>query len=95
MQVLTGEIVPFRKLDLPDHLDAGGEMTLGFVVIGSFMILMLIGVPVTIAIGAGRVAGLYWAGLMHFALVFPQQIIEGTSKGDARKKSFCCRYFYP
>lgn len=55
-------------------------MTLGFVVIGSFMVLMMVGVPVTIAIGAGTVAGLYWADLMDFALVFPQQIIEGASK---------------
>ena len=55
-------------------------MTLGFIVIGSFVLLMLLGVPVTIAIGAGTVAGLYWAGLLDFALVFPQQILDGASK---------------
>ncbi|KZM49078.1 TRAP transporter large permease [Labrenzia sp. OB1] len=55
-------------------------MTLGFVVIGCFMLLMMLGVPVTIAIGAGTVAGLFWANLMDFSLVFPQQIIEGASK---------------
>ncbi len=55
-------------------------MTLGFIVIGSFVFLMLLGVPVTIAIGAGTVVGLYWAGLLDFALVFPQQILDGASK---------------
>ncbi len=55
-------------------------MTLGFVVIGCFVVLMLFGVPVTIAIGAGTVAGLYWAGLLDFAMVFPQQILDGASK---------------
>jgi tripartite ATP-independent transporter DctM subunit len=55
-------------------------MTIGFVVIGCFMVLMLLGVPVTIAIGAGTVAGLYWANLLDFALVFPQQIIDGARK---------------
>ena len=55
-------------------------MTLGFIVIGCFVALMLLGVPVTIAIGAGTVAGLYWAGLMDFSIVFPQQILDGASK---------------
>lgn len=55
-------------------------MTLGFIVIGCFLVFMLLGVSVTIAIGAGTVSGLYWAGLLDFSLVFPQQIIDGASK---------------
>lgn len=55
-------------------------MTLGFIVIGCFVALMMFGVPVTIAIGAGTLAGFYWAGLLDFAITFPQQILDGASK---------------
>lgn len=55
-------------------------MTLGFIVIGCFVLLMLIGVPVTIAIGAGAIIGLYWAGFGEMSLVIPQQILDGAGK---------------
>ncbi|MER5172401.1 TRAP transporter large permease [Thioclava sp. GXIMD2076] len=55
-------------------------MTLGFIVIGGFILLMLLGVPVTIAIGASSIAGLYFAGFGDMALVVPQQILDGAAK---------------
>lgn len=55
-------------------------MTLGFVVIGGFILLMLFGVPVTIAIGAGSIAGLFWAGFGDHTLIIPQQILDGAGK---------------
>ncbi|ANT63574.1 C4-dicarboxylate ABC transporter permease (plasmid) [Salipiger sp. CCB-MM3] len=55
-------------------------MTLGFIVIGGFILLMLLGVPVTMAIGAGSVAGLYWAGFGDMSMVVPQQILDGAAK---------------
>lgn len=55
-------------------------MTLGFIVIGGFILLMLLGVPVTMAIGAGSIAGLYWAGFGDMAMVVPQQILDGAAK---------------
>ena len=55
-------------------------MTLGFIVIGGFICLMMVGVPVTIAIGAASVGGLYWAGFGDQSLVVPQQIIDGAAK---------------
>ena len=55
-------------------------MTLGFLVIGGFVCLMMIGVPVIVAIGAASVAGLYYAGFGDQSLVVPQQIIDGAAK---------------
>lgn len=55
-------------------------MTLGFIVIGGFILLMLLGVPVTMAIGAGSIAGLYWAGFGDMSMVVPQQILDGAAK---------------
>ncbi|MFV0335011.1 MAG: TRAP transporter large permease [Tropicimonas sp.] len=55
-------------------------MTLGFIVIGGFILLMLLGVPVTMAIGAGSIAGLYFAGFGEMSMVVPQQILDGAAK---------------
>jgi len=55
-------------------------VTLGFVVLGGFIVLMLLGIPVTIAIGAGSIAGLYWAGFGDYGMVVPQQILDGAGK---------------
>lgn len=55
-------------------------MTLGFLVIGGFILLMVVGVPVTIAIGASSVAGLYYAGFGGHGMVVPQQILDGAAK---------------
>ncbi|MGV8831582.1 MAG: TRAP transporter large permease [Devosia sp.] len=55
-------------------------MILGFIVIGCFMLLMLLGVPVTIAIGAGSIAGLFASGFGDHAIIIPQQILDGAGK---------------
>ncbi|MEQ3624759.1 MAG: TRAP transporter large permease [Celeribacter sp.] len=55
-------------------------MILGTLVIGGFVLLMLLGVPVTMAIGASAIAGLYYAGFGDMALVVPQQILDGAAK---------------
>ncbi|AQZ49425.1 TRAP transporter large permease [Martelella mediterranea] len=55
-------------------------MILGLIVIGGFVLLMLIGVPVTVAIGAGAIIGLYWAGFGDMGIVVPQQILDGAAK---------------
>ena len=55
-------------------------MILGTLVIGGFVLLMLLGVPVTMAIGASAIAGLYYAGFGEMALVVPQQILDGAAK---------------
>ena len=55
-------------------------MTLGLIVIGGFIALMLLGVPVTMAIGAGSIFGLYYAGFGDQGLVVPQQILDGAAK---------------
>jgi len=55
-------------------------MTLGFIVIGGFILLMMLGVPVTIAIGAASIGGLYFAGFGDMAMVVPQQIMDGATK---------------
>lgn len=55
-------------------------MTLGVIVIGGFILLMLSGVPVTMAIAAGSIAGLYWAGFGDMSMVVPQQILDGAAK---------------
>lgn len=55
-------------------------MTLGFIVIGCFMLLMLLGVPVTIAIGAGSIAGLFASGFGDHVIIIPQQILDGAGK---------------
>ncbi|PRX09255.1 TRAP transporter large permease [Martelella mediterranea] len=55
-------------------------MILGLIVVGGFILLMLLGVPVTIAIGASSIIGLYWAGFGDMSLVIPQQILDGAGK---------------
>ncbi|WOI58326.1 TRAP transporter large permease [Palleronia sp. LCG004] len=55
-------------------------MTLGLIVIGGFILLMLLGVPVTMAIGAGSIFGLYWSGFGSQGMVVPQQILDGAAK---------------
>jgi len=55
-------------------------MTLGFIVIGGFMLLMMLGVPVTIAIGAGSILGLFSGGFIGHAIIIPQQILDGAGK---------------
>ncbi len=55
-------------------------MILGLVVIGGFVLLMLLGVPVTIAIGAASIGGLYFAGFGEMAMVVPQQVLDGAAK---------------
>ncbi|MGV8855153.1 MAG: TRAP transporter large permease [Devosia sp.] len=55
-------------------------MTLGFIVIGCFLLLMLLGVPVTIAIGAGSIAGLFASSFGDHVLIIPQQILDGAGK---------------
>ncbi|AEQ50875.1 TRAP transporter large permease [Pelagibacterium halotolerans] len=55
-------------------------MTLGFIVIGGFIAMMLVGVPVTMAIAMGSIFGLYWAGFGDNAIVVPQQVLDGAGK---------------
>ncbi|SOH93934.1 TRAP transporter, DctM subunit [Monaibacterium marinum] len=55
-------------------------MILGFIVIGGFVLLMLLGVPVTMAIAASAIGGLYFAGFGDLVIVVPQQILDGAAK---------------
>lgn len=55
-------------------------MTIGIIALGSFIGMMLVGVPVTMAIAMGSIFGLYWAGWGGHIIVVPQQILDGAEK---------------
>jgi len=55
-------------------------MLLGGLVFGSFLALMLLGVPVTMAIAASAITGLFVAGFGDSLMIVPQQILDGVDK---------------
>lgn len=55
-------------------------MTTGALVIGTFFLLMLAGVPVTISIGAASIGGLWLAGFGTDFLILTQQLVDGVQR---------------
>jgi tripartite ATP-independent transporter DctM subunit len=51
---------------------------LALIVIGGFIALMLLGVPVTIAVGAATIAGLFAAGFSGSLYIVPMQVTSGV-----------------
>lgn len=50
---------------------------LGLIVLGCFLILALIGVPIVMAIAAAGIIGMYVAGFGNAMFIVPQQVLEG------------------
>lgn len=48
------------------------------IILGAFIGLMVLGVPVTISVGAATVAGLLWVGLDDAFYIIPLQVTEGV-----------------